>query len=218
MHRTRIKICGITRREDAVAAAQLGADAVGLICYTKAARYISADRARQIVASLPPFVTPVAVFADSTAQQILDTAREIGLTTVQLNGQEDPALIGELKHLKVLKAIRVDRATIEQELMTWRSAELTALAGIIVEPAHTGEAGGTGVENDWATVLDQIQNDRFGRLPLIAAGGLTPTNVADVVRKLNPWAVDVSSGVEESKGIKSIEKMRDFIAAVRSVH
>jgi phosphoribosylanthranilate isomerase len=139
----------------------------------------------------------------------------LGLATVQLNGHENPELVSKLRPLRVLKAVRVDPATIEGELATWRDANLPNLDGIVLEPANTGQAGGTGIANDWATVRQQIDKGTFGPLPLIAAGGLTPQTVGDVVRQLRPWAVDVASGVEETKGIKSRAKIEAFIDAVR---
>ena len=220
MNRTRIKICGVTRPEDAIAAARAGADAIGMAFYEPAPRYVSPERARQILAALPPFVTPVGVFVDASADHVTKVATGLGLRHVQLNGDESPGEVARLRRFAVVKAVRVDRNTFRATLDRWRAAvrdlKLSHLRGLVLEPAHTGQPGGTGVPNDWETVLAEQRAGGFDGLPpLIAAGGLRPETVADVVRGLRPWAVDVSSGVEEVRGIKSAAKLDAFVAAVR---
>jgi len=219
VHRTRVKICGITRPEDAAAAAAAGADAVGMVFYAPAARNISLERAKEILGILPPFVSPVGVFADADARAILDSAAALHLRHVQLSGHEPPERVAELRGLYVVKATRVDEKFADT-LATWRRAtadmKLTNLRGILLETGGTREAGGTGVANDWATIQRHREAGVFEGLPqLIAAGGLTPDTVSDVVRNLRPWAVDVSSGVESAKGLKSVEKIQAFVRAVR---
>jgi phosphoribosylanthranilate isomerase len=219
VHRTRIKICGITRPEDAAAAAAAGADAIGMIFYAKAARYIAIDRAKEILGLLPPFVTPVGVFVDAEADELRWLAGELHLQHIQLNGHEPPTRVQELGAFQIVKAIRVDGA-FGEALSTWRRGakdlKITNFRGIVLETGGTREAGGTGVANDWAAVLKHREAGAFEGLPqLIAAGGLTPETVGDVVRQLRPWAVDVSSGVESSKGIKSVERIHAFVRAVR---
>jgi phosphoribosylanthranilate isomerase len=219
VHRTRIKICGITRPEDAAAAAAAGADAIGMIFYAKAARYITIDRAKEILGILPPFVTPVGVFVDADADELRRITGELHLRHIQLNGHESPTRVRELIAFQLIKAIRVDD-TFSETLSTWRRGtkdlNLTNFRGIVLETGGTREAGGTGVANDWATVLKHREAGAFEGLPqLIAAGGLTPETVGDVVRQLRPLAVDVSSGVESSKGIKSVERIHAFVRAVR---
>ena len=206
--------------EDARAAASAGADAIGMIFHAPAPRNISVERAREIVAALPPFVTPVGVFVDAGADQIMEMAAAVGVGTVQLNGSETFDFVAKLS-LRVIKAIRVDSRTIPYELDLWRRSiavlKIDNLVGLVLEPSGTGQAGGSGVANDWKTVRRLIDKGSFNGLPpLIAAGGLTPENVADVIRSIHPSAVDVSSGVEESKGIKSADKIAAFIDAVRS--
>lgn len=216
MHRTRIKICGVTRAEDAAAAAAAGADAIGMIFHPPAPRNISVDRARQIVAALPPFVTPVGVFVDAASEEVLDTAAQLGLRTVQLNGDQAADDVAELEGLSVIKAIRVSRATLRDELAKWKRERPVNLAAFVMEPANTGHAGGSGVANDWSAIADEIAAGTFKDLPpIIAAGGLKPETVAEVVKTIRPFAVDVSSGVEQSLGVKSREKIHQFVAAVR---
>jgi len=208
------------RAEDALAAANAGADAIGLIFYESAPRFIKLDKARSIIEALPPFVTPVGVFVDSDAKEIKHVAQELGLRVVQLNGKESPDAVFQLKPIRVLKAIRVDQ-TFSHQLQLWQTAvrlrQFENLIGVVLEPGKTNQPGGTGVPNDWQHISNEIRNGACENLPpFVAAGGLTPETVADVVRQIRPWAVDVSTGVEESRGIKSEKKMRDFIAAVRA--
>jgi phosphoribosylanthranilate isomerase len=218
--RTRIKICGICRPEDGVLAARAGADAIGMVFHDAARRRIDTDRARAIIAALPPFVTPVGLFVDAAADVILRTARELGLRHVQLHGDERPADVRALEPLSVIKAVRVERGSFVTMLDDWRSAirslGLSNLAGFVLETANTGQPGGTGIANDWQTVREaQLAGAFTGLPPLVAAGGLTPASVGAVVRTIRPYAVDVSSGVEASLGCKSDEKIRAFVQAVR---
>ena len=222
MARTRIKICGVTRVEDALVAARAGADAVGLVFHASAPRFVPVERVKEILAALPPFVTPVGIFVDADPREILDLATQLRLRTVQLSGREPPDMIAELRGLSVIKAVRVSPATFATELSRWREQidmlELKNVRGIVLETAGTKQPGGTGVANNWAAIRKhQDAGDFDGLPPLIVAGGLTPQTVADVVRQLGPWAVDVSSGVESKLGIKSRQKIEDFVDAVRSV-
>lgn len=219
-HRTRIKICGVCRVEDALAAARAGADAVGMVFHPPSPRYVSAERAREILAALPAFVTPVGLFVDGAPQDLLHTVRELHLRHVQLHGDETAEYVAHLRAFAVIKAIRVDPNRFGETLKSWRHAiarlQLTNLKGFVLETAGTGRAGGTGVANDWQTVREHQAAGEFDGLPpLIAAGGLRPETVAHVVRTVRPFAVDVSSGVEESLGKKSPEKIAAFVAEVR---
>jgi phosphoribosylanthranilate isomerase len=219
VHRTRIKICGITRPEDARAAAEAGADAIGLIFHPPAPRCLTLERARDILATLPAFVTPVGVFVNVPAEQATQTATKLGLRHIQLNGNEPPDAVRALSRFAVIKAVRVEQDRFADTLATWRSAvtdlRLTNLKGLVLETPGTGKAGGTGVPNDWETVRQHQRAGSFGSLPVIAAGGLTPETVGQIVRDIRPWAVDVSSGVEDAPGRKSAEKLRAFVEAVR---
>jgi phosphoribosylanthranilate isomerase len=218
--RTRIKICGVCRPADALLAARSGADAIGMIFHAPASRNISVERAREILAALPPFVTPVGLFVDQPAEQVLVAAREIGLRHVQLNGDESPETIAAMAPLVVIKALKVERGRFGETLSFWRTAirehRLSNLAGFVLETAGTGKPGGTGVANDWETVVAAQRAGAFEGLPaIIAAGGLRPETVGDVVRAVRPYAVDISSGVEGSLREKSEAKVQAFVDAVR---
>src|SRR5258706_7884759 len=220
MPRTRIKICGVMRPADAVAAARAGADAIGMVFYPQAKRCISPAIAREILHSLPALVTPVALFVDQDVEEIKQLASGLGIRHIQLNGHETPAAVAALREFTVLKALRAARQTLAAEVADWREAmeslDLANLQGFVLETPG-GAPGGTGVENDWDAIAAQQRAGTFqGLPPLIAAGGLRPDNVAVVVRLLHPYAVDVSSGVEESFGEKSGEKISAFIDAVEN--
>jgi phosphoribosylanthranilate isomerase len=217
--RTRIKICGITRREDAQAAARAGADAIGMVFYPAARRCIPIDRARQILHTLPAFVTPVGLFVDQDVDEVRRIAGSLHLRHVQLHGRESAEDVAALREFTIVKAIRAARETLRAELDLWRenmeSLDLCNLQGFVLETPSTTAPGGTGVENDWTAVADVQRAGAFeGLPPIIAAGGLRPDNVADVVRLLHPYAVDVSSGVESAFGEKSPEKIEAFIEQV----
>jgi len=201
-----------------LAAARAGADAIGMVFHPPAPRNVTPLRAMEILAALPPFVTPVGLFVDPEPARIRETARELSLRHLQLHGEETPEQVGELREFTIIKAVRVDPADFGAALELWRRAvlklRLTHLQGLVFETA--GANGGSGVANDWETIRRHRQRGDFVGLPhLIAAGGLTPETVGRVVRDLHPWAVDVSSGVESSPGRKSPEKIEAFIRAVR---
>jgi phosphoribosylanthranilate isomerase len=217
MARTRVKICGVTRPEDAAAACRHGADAIGIILHRASARNVPLDRAREIMAVLTPFVTPVGVFVDARVQEILDTAATLGLRTVQLNGEQSPEDVAELEGLGVIRSIRVARGRLAAEVERWKAARLANLMGVVLEPAGTDQPGGSGVENNWDEVVAAKEKGVFDSVALIAAGGLKPESVADVIRRVQPYAVDVSSGVEVLKGVKSDEKIAAFIRAAGDV-
>jgi phosphoribosylanthranilate isomerase len=215
MQRTRIKICGITRPDDAACAACAGADAIGMVLHAPVKRRITVEQAEKILAVLPPFVTPVGLFVDCPTAEILRIATRLGISHVQLHGHESPKDVAAIAPLRVVKAVRVG-ANVESELKSWRTP-ISNLIGLILETAGTAQAGGTGVANDWAAIKRLQAAGNFNELPpLIAAGGLNPDNVADVVREIRPWAVDVSSGVEAGVvGEKSPEEIIAFVRAVR---
>jgi phosphoribosylanthranilate isomerase len=210
--RTRIKICGITRPEDATAAAEAGADAIGIVFYSKVRRYVIPEQAARIMAVLPPFVTPVGLFVDSPVDEVRQFARSLGLRHVQLHGHESVGDVQALKEFVVIKALRVS-STLAAELDGWLQ---TNLAGFVLE-TNTEAVGGTGVENNWDAIATLQHDGAFRDLPpIIAAGGLRPENVANVIRTIRPYAVDVSSGVEDGPIGKSVEKIRRFVSEVRA--
>lgn len=213
MHRTQVKICGICRTQDAVLAARLGADAIGMILVPGAGRYVSIEEARDIAAAVPVGVTPVLLYVDAPVDAIRRDLNDLGrAAVVQLHGEEPTAAIQLLGDVPVYKAVRMD-AHARDRLADLRAAKLANLVGVVLETP--GQSGGSGVGNDWALVRSLLDEGAFEGLPLIAAGGLTPETVADVVHTIHPWAVDVSSGVEAVKRQKSEAKMAAFIAAVR---
>jgi phosphoribosylanthranilate isomerase len=216
VRRTRIKICGITRPEDAAVAAEAGADAIGILLHRTSKRFTPLPVAAQIIRAVGPMVTTVGVFVDAEIDGVKRASNILHLHHLQLHGSETPAFVLQLCDYDVVKTIRVDPKTIRGELQRWRDPGLSNLRGILLETA-THEAGGTGIENDWQEIATLIAEKAFDGLPpIIAAGGLTPQNVGNVVKRLRPWAVDVSSGVESSIGEKSPEKIKAFIAEVRA--
>jgi phosphoribosylanthranilate isomerase len=206
----------MTRAADAVAAANAGADAIGLIFYPKSSRFVTIDQASEILRSIPPMVSPVALFVNTPPNKIHQIAGSINVHTIQLHGDEPPEELSELEEFTVIKAVRCDAAKLPGILRSWNEAakRFKNLAGLLLETSNTQQAGGTGIENDWPAIESAIASTKI-ELPLIAAGGLTPENVGTVVKRLRPFAVDVSSGIEESRGIKSVDKMNRFASEVR---
>lgn len=221
MPRTRVKICGICRAEDAAAAVRAGADAIGMVFDPQAGRCVREADAPKILEAVPAFVAAVGVFANHSMGEIRSVVNELPFSTVQLNGDESPEFVDDLKPIRVIKALRVSRGDTGL-LEQWRSAaaelELTNLVGIVLETAGEGKArGGTGVANDFGGLAEMRKAGNFDGLPpLIAAGGLTAENVGEAIHLLHPMAVDVSSGVESAPRQKSAEKIEAFIRAVRA--
>ena len=210
----RIKICGITRPLDAAAAAEAGADAIGLV-FADSPRRVTVRQAREIVAALPPFVSPVGVFVTSRAPTILKTAAEVGISTVQLHGDEAPSLVGQLEGLRVIKALSVRDKQFIDDIHRFGEA---GVSGVLLDASNPKARGGTGKRFDWDLVSGARDAGALDDAPpIILAGGLTPTNVAAGIRQIHPWAVDVSSGVESAPGIKNVEAIGRFVTAVRKV-
>jgi phosphoribosylanthranilate isomerase len=202
--RTRIKICGITRPQDAVAAARAGADAVGLVFYPPSPRFLSVERARELRDALPPFVQAVALFVNPDAAQVAQVIGRVHPAMLQFHGEETPAFCGQFG-LPYVKACRVAPGV---DLLKYLHT-FPAASGWLLD-AHVEEYGGVGASFDWSLVPQRL--DR----PLVLSGGLTRDNVGAAVRRVKPWAVDVSSGVESAKGIKDAAKIAAFIAEVRN--
>ncbi|MES9981092.1 MAG: phosphoribosylanthranilate isomerase [Candidatus Thiodiazotropha sp. 6PLUC5] len=201
--RTRIKICGITRPEDGLAAACLGADAIGLVFYPPSPRAVTPDQAAEIVKSLPPFVTVVGLFVDDNRTVIEPILKEVPLDLLQFHGDESPEECSGFGRPWV-KAIRMKADTdLAFEAQTYASG-----SGLLLDTYKAGVPGGTGQTFDWNMVPQSLA----GRI--ILAGGLDSENVTQAVQQLRPFAVDVSGGVEESKGIKDVAKIEAFITGV----
>ena len=202
-HPTRIKICGITRAEDALAAAEAGADAIGLVFYAKSPRAVSAQQAREITSALPPFVTTVGLFVNPSSGDVERVLDEVPLDLLQFHGDE-PVADCECWHRPYIKALRVKAGDdIAAACRAFPSA-----SGILLDAYVEGVPGGTGEAFDWSLIPQGLNK------PIILAGGLTPDNVAEAIARVQPYAVDVSGGVEASRGIKDHAKIRAFIEAV----
>ncbi|MBU4276894.1 MAG: phosphoribosylanthranilate isomerase [Proteobacteria bacterium] len=197
----RIKICGITSLDDALAACRLGADALGFVL-APSPRQVSPEQARAIIAALPPLVSTVGVFVDAPLVEVSELRRFCGLDWVQLHGDEGEDQAAALGR-RVIKALRVSQE---------RPPNAAAYPGcaLLLDTYHPQAAGGTGQSFDWS-LAQGIARQR----PIILAGGLTPDNVSRAIKQVQPFAVDVSSGVEKQKGVKDHERIASFIAQVR---
>ena len=202
---TAVKICGITRPEDALAAARCGAHAIGLVFYRPSPRYVTPDKARDIIRKLPPFVTTVGLFVDAPAGEVSDVLSVAPVNLLQFHGAETPEFCRRFG-LPYLKAVRV-RAGVD--LLQYASDYHDAKA-LLLDAFVDGTHGGTGETFDWNLVPRGLP------LPVVLSGGLDPANVTDAIRKVRPWAVDVSSGVETGKGIKDAAKIAAFMSGVRN--
>ena len=192
------KICGITRLEDALAAARLGADWLGFNFWPRSRRYLPPAAAAEIIRALPPGVTPVGVFVDPTAAELAEAVRASGVRAAQLHGDEPPALCAAAP-VPVVKGIRVTDARSLAALAAYE------VAGFLLDSATPGY-GGSGTVFDWSVAAEAAAS-----VPLWLAGGLTPENVGEAVRRVRPHGVDVASGVESSPGVKDVALMEAFI-------
>ncbi len=199
----KIKVCGMTQLDDVLAAVDCGADAVGFIFYKKSQRHVNESTVKKIVVHLPPFVSRVGVFVNETAERINRLAKVCGLDAVQLHGDESPAFCRKIK-VPVIKAFRMKNAESLASLSKYR------VNGFLLDAFDEKQWGGTGQTFDWKWARGA---KKYG--PVILAGGLTPVNVADAVRRVQPYGVDVCSGVEKSPGKKDPRKIRQFFKAVR---
>jgi len=202
---TRVKICGITRLEDARLAIELGASALGFNFYLPSPRSIEPRGAAEIIRQLPPFVTSVGVFADEDDEvRVAGAAREAGVTAIQLRGPKFPATNGALAGFPLILAVAVGRDFRAEELGSRRAA------AFLLDAFDAKLLGGTGKTFDWRLAREAKQ---YGNI--ILAGGLTPENVGQAIREVRPFAVDVASGVESAPGVKDAAKLGAFFAAVR---
>ena len=201
--RTRVKICGITRLEDALAAVRAGADAIGLVFYAPSPRAVTAARAARIIQRLPPFVSSVGLFVNATADAVAATLEQVPLDLLQFHGEETPAVC-ESHGRPYIKAVRMRPGIDLRELERQYSRAL----GLLLDSYQPGKPGGTGTTFDWGCIPQALR----GRI--ILAGGLSPDNVEAAIGQVHPYAVDVSGGVEQEKGIKDEEKIRAFMRGV----
>lgn len=204
--RTRVKICGLTRKADAMAVWEAGADAIGLVFHPGSPRYLSPSAAEDLVRELPPFLGRVGVFVNPTEAQVREAVVRAGLTAIQLHGEETPAFCARFAPLPVIKAFRIRDEDSLENLRRYRHVQAWLL-----DAWHPSARGGTGERFDWAWARQAMEH----RVPVILAGGLSPENAAEAVRTVRPFALDVSSGVESAPGRKAPERIHAFMRAVR---
>jgi phosphoribosylanthranilate isomerase len=202
---TRVKVCGITRIEDGLAAASFGADAIGFVFYAPSPRYVAPAQAREIAAAIAPFVSTVGLFVDADVATVSNVLQTIRLDYLQFHGDESPEYCAQFG-VPFLKAIRVKPGV---DLLQY-AAEFHAAKAILLDAFVEGTHGGTGQRFDWQLIPRNLP------LPVILSGGLAPENVMDAIRRVMPWAVDVSSGVEIAKGVKDAGKIQQFMRGVRN--
>lgn len=213
----RVKICGVTNLDDAQAAVDFGADAIGLNFYSKSKRYVEPNQAAAIAEGLRGKVLVVGVFVNEPVPAIQAIVKAVGLNAVQLHGDETPAAVASFGDTPVIRARRVGPdgiSPIAADLSACREVGKVPDA-VLLDAAAGSSFGGTGTTLDWSVVAKH--KEVLGSVPLALAGGLKPSNVAEAIRTAEPFGVDVASGVEVSPGIKDTAEMREFIETVRSI-
>ena len=202
----RVKVCGITRIEDAMAAIQSGADAIGFVFWPHSARYVTPETARQIIAKIPAFISTVGVYVDSDPEWVKETLQIAGLDLLQFHGNESPEYCEQFPR-PYIKAIRVREGL---DLLQY-AERFSNAKGLLLDTYAEKMPGGTGHVFDWGLIPLHLP------LPLILSGGLHAGNVEAAIKQTRPWAVDVSSGVEASKGIKDEKKIFAFMQGVKQL-
>jgi len=200
--RTRVKICGITRRQDAEFSVEMGADALGLVFYPPSPRAVTIAQAQEIISGLPPFISIVALFVDAKPEEVKACLTALPIGVLQFHGDESADYCEQFNH-PYMKALRMrEGLDLKAEVSRYASA-----AAILVDSYQPGVPGGTGQVFDWSLITDI-------NMPLVLAGGLDAHNVAQAIEQVQPYAVDVSGGVEQAKGIKDNMKISDFMQEV----
>jgi phosphoribosylanthranilate isomerase len=200
-----VKICGLTRLEDALAAARLGAHALGFVFYSRSPRNVTPAQAAEIVRRLPPFVTSVGLFVNAGDQEVARVLNEVPLDLLQFHGEESPEYCGQFRK-PFVKALRVRPGV---DLLQY-AHQFEGARGLLLDAFVEGTHGGTGSGFDLNLIPPGLP------LPVVLSGGLSSGNVAAAIRRVRPWAVDVSSGVESAPGVKDAQKMADFFQGVRN--
>ena len=203
-HRTRVKICGIREQAHARVAWEAGADAIGFVFYGPSPRYVQAEEAAPIAASLPPYVVAVGLFVNASEAEVRGVLERVSLDLLQFQGDEPPDFCAKFGK-PFVRAVRMEKGT---ELLEY-ARRFSAAKALLLDAHAPGIPGGTGRTFDWSEIPPGLQ------IPLILSGGLTADNVGRAVREVRPWAVDVSSGVESGRGVKDPRKIVEFIRSVR---
>lgn len=206
MHRTRIKICGLTREEDVLAAVNAGADAIGFVFYPPSPRFVPFERAAELARLVPPFVTTVGLFVEPARDFVEAALARVPLQVLQFHGDEAEADCTGFGR-PYIKAARMRPGL---DLLKY-AASFPGAQGLLLDAFVEGYGGG-GETFDWSLIPDKLP------MPLILSGGLNAANVTEAVQRVRPWAVDVSSGVESAKGIKDAARITDFVAGVQHAH
>jgi phosphoribosylanthranilate isomerase len=201
----RVKVCGLTRPDDAALAAELGASAIGLVFWPRSPRAITVAQAREIARVLPPFVQLAGIFVNQAVEEVRRVAEEVRLGAIQLHGDESLDTFASLAGWPLLKSVTPEEAARDPDL--WR---VPSRVTVLIDASDPIRRGGTGRLVPWEVAAAVAVRRR-----LVLSGGLTAENVADAITAVRPWAVDVASGVERAPGIKSPERLREFFAAVR---
>lgn len=200
----KIKICGFSNADNARKASLLGIDAIGLVFYDKSPRHVEVETALEIINALPPFINRVGLFVNADSSFIDEVLCEVPLDTLQFHGDESPIECSQYA-MPFIKALRV---TAEMDIAKM-AKDYHQASGLLLDAFHKEAYGGTGNRFDWG--LAKVETD----LPIILAGGLSPDTVADAIKQVGPYALDVSSGVEKAKGIKDIAKIKQFVANIK---
>ncbi|SFV68233.1 Phosphoribosylanthranilate isomerase [hydrothermal vent metagenome] len=200
----RLKVCGLTNAENAREVAMLGVDAIGLVFYEKSPRNVSITTAQEIIKNLPPFINKVGLFVNAKQSFIDKVINNVAIDTLQFHGDETPKEC-EKYALPFIKAVRVDETINLYQI----SKNFNKACGLLLDAKHDTLYGGSGQSFDWSLIKEKIE------IPIILAGGLNENNVKQAIAKVKPYGVDVSSGVEQSKGIKDIQQVKNFMEQIR---
>jgi phosphoribosylanthranilate isomerase len=203
----KVKICGVTSLDDAMACVEIGTDALGLNFYEPSPRYLTLEKAAEITRHLPPFVARVGLFVNASEDTIRQTIEKTGINTLQFHGDETPEFCRKFAPMKIIKAFRMQGADTLRQLADYN------VDAWLLDSFDPGSPGGTGMIFNW----DLARQAKDEGKPIILAGGLDPENVAEAIHETWPYAVDVASGVESSRGVKDMKMVRRFIETVRQV-